>query len=207
MYKVGDGTPFVSKANVAWIKCRANYFKNWTTFQKKRSLVGSDCEGDRFTDNGDGSVTDNLTRLTWEKKDDAGGIHDKDNFYTWSTGAPWNETGTIFTDFLATLNGTAFAGSSGWRLPTFAELQTLLLDYPCTGEWATAGCECETIPCVDAAIGTPSPSGLYASSTTWPEFAHAELDITFGSGGWFVLLFCPNQKACGKRAIAVRGGW
>lgn len=32
-----------------------------------------------YTDNGDGTITDNVTGLMWEKKDDSGGIHDKDN--------------------------------------------------------------------------------------------------------------------------------
>ena len=36
-----------------------------------------------FTDNGDGTITDNTTGLMWEKKSDDGSIHDKDNTYTW----------------------------------------------------------------------------------------------------------------------------
>ncbi len=32
-----------------------------------------------YTDNGDGTVTDNQTGLTWEKKSDDGSIHDKDD--------------------------------------------------------------------------------------------------------------------------------
>jgi hypothetical protein len=36
-----------------------------------------------YTDNGDGTITDNVTGLMWEKKSDDGGIHDKDNMYTW----------------------------------------------------------------------------------------------------------------------------
>jgi len=39
---------------------------------------------DRFVDNGDGTVTDNMTGLMWEKKDNSSGIHDMDNIYTWS---------------------------------------------------------------------------------------------------------------------------
>ena len=31
-----------------------------------------------FTDNGDGTITDNNTGLMWEKKSDDGGLHDKD---------------------------------------------------------------------------------------------------------------------------------
>jgi len=39
-----------------------------------------------LVDNGDGTITDPGTGLMWEKKDDnnAGGIHDKDNLYTWA---------------------------------------------------------------------------------------------------------------------------
>ena len=36
-----------------------------------------------YTDNGDGTITDNNTKLMWEKKSDDGGLHDKDNTYVW----------------------------------------------------------------------------------------------------------------------------
>lgn len=36
------------------------------------------------TDNGDGTITDACTNLMWEKKDRAGGVHDRDNRYTWA---------------------------------------------------------------------------------------------------------------------------
>ena len=63
-----------------------------------------------YVDNGDGTVFDLNTGLVWEKKDDSGGIHDKDNGYTWSTGTD-DMDGTIMSTFLATLNGGGgFAG-------------------------------------------------------------------------------------------------
>jgi hypothetical protein len=37
-----------------------------------------------FVDNGDGTITDLWTVRMWEKKDDSGGIHDKDNTYSWA---------------------------------------------------------------------------------------------------------------------------
>ncbi len=38
----------------------------------------------RFVNNGDGTITDNLTNLMWEMKDDNGGANDNDNTYTWA---------------------------------------------------------------------------------------------------------------------------
>jgi hypothetical protein len=38
-----------------------------------------------YTDNGDGTITDNNTKLMWEKKDNAsGGLHNWNNYYPWS---------------------------------------------------------------------------------------------------------------------------
>jgi len=71
-----------------------------------------------FTDNGDGTITDNLSGLMWEKLSDDGTIHDKDNTYTWLTAV---------TSKVATLNGGGgFAGHTDWRVPNRFELETLV---------------------------------------------------------------------------------
>ena len=89
----------------------------------------------------------------WEKKTDDGGINDKDNGYSWSiTGAPYAESGSAFTSFLLTVNVGGFAGANGWRLPTVAEVQTILLDFRCTGEGGGPTCRCPSFPCVDPAL-------------------------------------------------------
>jgi hypothetical protein len=49
-----------------------------------------------YTDNDDGTVTDHNTGLMWEKKDDSGGIHDKDNSCTLFFGY-WSST--TFRDY------------------------------------------------------------------------------------------------------------
>lgn len=58
-------------------------------------------------------VRDNLTNLIWEVKTDDGGIHDKDNMYT------WEEAQDIFIN---DLNSSNFGGHNDWRLPTVREL-------------------------------------------------------------------------------------
>lgn len=102
----------------------------------------SGCLAVRFTDNGDGTISDALTGLMWEKKGHYDGVavvctdattcpdpHDADNLYTWSFDNPTGPPGKVFTVFLAQLNGGGgFAGHTDWRLPTREELAALV-DY------------------------------------------------------------------------------
>jgi cysteine-rich repeat protein len=90
----------------------------------------SDCSAIRFLDNGDGTITDVQMGLMWEKKDDAGDLHDKDLILRWQDELPE----VSIHEWLSELNGytddpgvqAGFAGHTDWRLPTLAELQTIV---------------------------------------------------------------------------------
>jgi len=171
-------------------KCVDKYRQTWTKLVSKYAGKGTSCEGDRYADNGDGTFYDRLTRLTWETKTDDGSIHDKDNTYTWSTGSPWKEDGTAFTTFLDTLNGTGFAGSSGWRLPSIYELNTLVEPgYP----------NCTIAPCTTVPGQTVS-SRYWSSSTN-------RYDPDYAWGVFFLYGVDVNpNKTSGFYVRAVRGG-
>lgn len=156
-------------------KCVEKYVATWPKVVKKYAGQGTSCSGGRYLDNGDGTFDDRLTRLTWEKKDDSGGIHDWDNLYSWSTGDPWKETGTVFTTFLKTLNDSGFGGSRGWRLPSVSELNTLVEPgYP----------NCGSPPCTTVPGLTRSDSYQSSSSTSPADYAlvvrFADGYVTFG---------------------------
>jgi hypothetical protein len=141
----------------------------------------------RFVDNGNGTVSDTLTGLMWEKKDSLGGganssnPHDADNTYTWSTfTAP---DGTAYTDFLDKLNnctsigGTSltggFAGHCDWRLPTIVELNSIV-------DLTAAGCGGGS-PCIGAVFG-PTQASFYWSSTTFAGAPGIAWGVYFADG-------------------------
>jgi hypothetical protein len=115
----------------------------------------------RFVDLGDETVLDRATGLQWQKqrnadgKPDLGDPRDADNVYSWTASRGGKAAdGTAFTAFLPALNkaGACFAQHCDWRLPTFAELQTILVSTePCAQK-----------PCLDPIFG-PTATGMYWS--------------------------------------------
>ena len=130
----------------------------------------------RFTDHGNGTVTDNLTGLMWLK--------DANCARTLGLGAsgtgqiPWAST----FDFVEGINNGTHniascagysAGYSDWRMPNGVELESLVnLAYPNQGDWL----EGEGFVNVESEIFRLTPGGSpfyprYWTSTTWGERA------------------------------------
>jgi hypothetical protein len=180
-------------------KCSAKYTAVWTRLSTKATGTGSFCDNPRFANNGDGTITDRLTGLRWELKTNLDGVanlpnpHDADNLYSWTGGGEGFTApdGTAFTDILAALNAACFGTLCDWRLPTLAELQTLLLaPYPCTSN-----------PCIDPVFG-PTSSDKHWSATTRATAAGLDawtLDFNQGAA-------TTQTKIFDWRVRAVRGG-
>ncbi len=139
-----------------------------------------------YTDNGDGTITDNNTGLMWEKKDDSGGLHDKDNTYYWS-GNGIQETIWDWLDDVNAEGGTGYAGHNDWRIPNRRELESLV----------DAG---RYNPSIDPIFG-PTVASFYWSSTSNADDPSNAGTVNFGLGFIF-----PIDKSNLLFVRAVRGG-
>jgi len=158
-----------------------------------------------FTDNGDGTITDNTTGLMWEKKSDDGDpIHDKDNTYTWcgaSCGTTNVMDGTITTTFLAGLNsGGGFAGHTDWRIPNAneqASIRNLENVGPATYSAFNTGClaSCTVTTC------SCTQSDFHWSSTTYQLTPANAWGVNFSAGLQFAVTKNNSEFVRG-----VRGG-
>jgi hypothetical protein len=155
-----------------------------------------------YTDNGDGTFTDDNTGLMWEIKDGADGgsdyanPHDVDNWYTWTDHADGDDTnpdGTAFTEFLAELNAEpGFAGHRDWRLPTVKELQSLV-DYSV----ADSG----------PAVAEGLPGATAATSYYWSSTSYAYVDAFAWNVHFSIGIAGHGVKIFEYHVRAVRGGW
>lgn len=174
----------------------------WSPSSAAWSAATAFTVANRFEDRGL-TVYDTQTGLEWEKKTTDDGIHDVENVYSWSTGTN-KPDGTAFTTFLAGINagactgvsdGTteskssdcAFAGHGDWRLPSLAELKTIV------------NCSFGP-PCLDPVFG-PSQGGIYwsASSKAGSDTFAWGVDLFGGFNTEFV-------KTGSTYVRAVRGG-
>ena len=157
----------------------------------------------RFADNGNGTITDTMTGLVWEKQSDDGSIHDKDNRFTWSVSGSTDPTGTAFALLLNTLNATAFGGYRDWRLPTLNELQTIVSrgaitpGMPVVPPEFNAGCR-------------PGCTVQQCSCTTALNYWTSTTNPAYDQQAWYVLFNTGESGVAFKTielyARAVRGG-
>ena len=106
----------------------------------------------RFTDNGDGTVTDNLTGLVWTKDANAPGPP----ACSPATTKRWQ--GAL--DYVACLNTNNYLGYTDWRLPNISELESLVnAEQPNTATWLNTQ-------------GFSNVQGaFYWSSTSWASYS------------------------------------
>jgi len=163
-----------------------------------------------YTDNGDGTITDNNTGLMWEKKDDSGGIHQFNNRYTFGTiDPPYTMNGTMVTEFLATLNRPpCFANHCDWRIPNVRELESIVdYDIPYPGPTVNAAFNTNCLTgCTVNGNGGPmcscTDSGPHwSSSTDRHPPANSAWDVDFFFGQVFT-----SAKTLLFKVRAVRGG-
>jgi len=114
-----------------------------------------------YTDNGDGTITDNCTGLMWKKCSDpdtstttCGGTH---STYTWENA-------------LSQCEGLDYASHTDWRLPNAKEL------------WSIAKLEPGDAPYIDQTTFPGTVSSYYWSSTTCPSNTDLALDARFNVG-------------------------
>ncbi len=142
-----------------------------------------------FTDNGDGTITDDVTGLMWEKLSNDGSIHDRDEVYSWDESAK-----------LDALNASEFAGYDDWRSPNIRELRSLVhhgrnppLLYPEMAQDCFTPCSVLECSCASAAT--------MWSSTTQSELPDQAYYVSFTTG------HSPHNLKTGERGFrAVRGG-
>jgi len=201
--------PQVKPTDQVWAKTTARPTGTW---------VGAStltfASAPRYVANGDGTLTDNQTGLMWEMQTStcSGEMTCYTNRYTWSSTGTLAD-GTLYTVLIAGLNGgdyyspsagqvvssrpgSCFANHCDWRIPTIAELQTII-------ERTASGCGSGS-PCIDPAFGPTQASAYWSSSafagSTFPSAPDNAWDVWFGTGD----AYPDDGKAGAYYARAVR---
>ena len=151
------------------------------------------------------TVVDHQTNLEWEKKTNLdnvvnlANVHDADNTYTWAASGNV-QSGTLYTSFLMTLNGTTdlsppgpttgcFDNHCDWRIPNIVELRSIAVRTP--------GCGA-TSCLVDPALA-PQRNTHHWSNTTRAGAPSGGYFVDFNSGA-----AASDLKTNAKYARAVR---
>lgn len=179
----------------------------------------------RYVDNGDGTLTDGQTGLMWEQQTVQNCYYAPNclnTTYAWTNSTPY-ANGPLFEEFVAGLNGgeyfepaisqnpaigleintnryvtaglPCFANHCDWRVPTLAELRTIVFHNGVCG--VLPG-----YPCIDGAFG-PTQAAAYWTSSSDPGSHSTAADyaycIDFSNGQ-----MCDEPKGNAHYARAVR---
>lgn len=153
------------------------------------------------TDNGDGTITDNVTGLMWERLGNLdftanfSDPHDVDNnTYTWAQAF----------QKIADLNAAGFAGYDDWRLPNILEIESLAIF-----DRVTSRPPGPHIPAVDPEFdnGTDSftRTNGYTSSTTSLSLSFWAYGFSFLQGRSMWASLTKTQPFANGSVRAVRG--
>jgi len=191
-------------------RCQTKFQAKLTKINDKATKAVIPC---RYGDNGDGTVTDYATGLQWERK--VGGscstggrcVSDADCGVGTCVGSSPHYVNDRYTwldalTLVSILNGVSadgsiltagFAGYADWRLPTVAELPTIV-------DLTAPGCRSGS-PCIDATAFGPTVASNYWSSTTFSNLPFNAWSVVFYDGSASL-----NTKNVTIRVRAVRGG-
>jgi len=178
----------------------------WDSNGVQISCSGTGQDGDlrrgvpaAYVDNGDGTISDLVTGLMWEKMSMLdGSVHDVVNKYTWDE---------AYAVKLAALNaGGGFAGYTDWRLPNRRELESLVDlerdNYPAVGAAFNNNCPLSTVPCTIQACSCTSSGSNWTSSTARVQGQEDSAWAVFFYNGSVV----TDTKSTSFVVRAVRGG-
>jgi hypothetical protein len=133
-----------------------------------------------FTDNGDGTITDQATGLTWSQADSGSAMN-------------WQEA----LDWVQARNAENYQGHSDWRLPDAKELQSIL-DYSRSPDTSSSA----AIDPVFSATSFTNEDGVTDWPWYWSSTTHAAYNgmgasaayLAFGrAGGWMKI---PPSASC-----------
>ncbi len=159
--------------------------------------VGAAWPSPRFTDNGDGTVTDGLTGLIWLKDanctDAAGGIERSGGLLDWPSALAWCNK---LANGKCGLSDNSVAGD--WRLPNIVELRSLI-DYSRHDPALSAGHPFYKV----------QPT-WYWSSTTNPVTTTGAYNVGMGRGSIHIGAKFPitlGASKVGRKRIVLHGVW
>lgn len=119
-----------------------------------------------YTDNGDGTVTDNCTGLMWKKCSEPD---------TSTTTCGGGQSTYEWANALVQCDGLSFAGHTDWRLPNITELWSIvLLEYEIVSGKKAAG-----PPYINQIVFPNTVAHSYWSASTYPYQTVSALHVTF----------------------------